>query len=102
MPVFEDDDNVVTDNKPKLKKPSFYTCVIFNDDFTPQDTVVHILVEVFKLSVDEATPIMKKVHRQGRANVGCYTWEIAEQKCYEAMSIARKDEYPLLLMLENI
>lgn len=103
MPIFEDDDgNVVTENKPKLKKPAFYTCIIFNDDFTPQDFVVEVLVKVFNLSVDEATPIMKKVHRHGKATVGCYTWEVAEHKCWESMGMARKHEYPLLLSPESI
>ena len=48
-------DLAVQDVTPKLKKPPLYKVVLLNDDFTPMDFVVDILVHFFSMSEENAT-----------------------------------------------
>ena len=35
---------VVTKTRPKTKKPSMYKVLMLNDDYTPMEFVIHVLV----------------------------------------------------------
>ena len=43
---------------------------MFNDDSTPMEFVVHILIAIFNKSQEEATEVMLQVHESGRAIAG--------------------------------
>lgn len=79
-----------------------YTCVILNDDYTPMVFVVQILCGIFNLNLDDATNLMMKVHKEGKANVGSYTFEVANHKADLAMGLAKKSEFPLQVIPEAI
>ncbi len=81
----------------RLKEPGRYVVIMFNDDFTPMDFVVNILETVFFKSQDEAALIMLRVHRQEKAVVGTYSYDIAKSKVEKAMERARSQKYPLKL-----
>lgn len=81
----------------RLKEPGRYVVIMFNDDFTPMDFVVNILETVFFKSQDEADLIMLRVHRQEKAVVGTYSYDIAKSKVEKAMERARSQKYPLKL-----
>ena len=49
---------VATKTRPKTKKPSMYRVVLMNDDYTPMEFVVSILMGIFKKTQEEATQIM--------------------------------------------
>lgn len=85
----------------KLKGPNKYNVIMLNDDVTPMDFVIQILVMIFRKTADEAKDIMLEVHEKGRCVVGSYTFEIAEQKCVETVSEARKSGYPLDITIEE-
>lgn len=93
------DDNVLT--KPKLAKPKLYAVVLHNDDFTPMDFVVLILERFFHKSGDEAHHLMMKVHVEGKAAVGVYTYEVAETKVDQCMTLAAKFQHPLMVTAEE-
>ena len=63
--------------------------------------VVGILTEIFKHSVSSAEKIMLTIHTEGSAIVGIYSYEIAEQKSVEAMTLSRNNGFPLQLKLEE-
>jgi len=45
-----DDGHLVLEQvKPKLKKPSMYQVIMYNDDFTPMEFVVEVLEMFFNL-----------------------------------------------------
>ena len=46
----------------RLKQPKQYKVVMYNDDFTPMDVVVEILIDVFRKNYEEAVAIMMTVH----------------------------------------
>ena len=50
----------------RLKQPKQYKVVMYNDDFTPMDVVVEILIDVFRKNYEEAVAIMMTVHKESR------------------------------------
>lgn len=79
----------------KSKKPKLYKVLILNDDFTPMDFVVHVLVKFFKKTEQESQKIMLEVHHQGSGIAGVYTKEIAETKVVSVNQYSKNHEYPL-------
>ena len=85
----------------KNKKPSLYKVVILNDDYTPMDFVIDILIRFFNKSKEEAIDIMLHVHKKGLGVCGVYTWEIAETKVVQVLSLAKERQHPLQCKVEK-
>lgn len=83
--------------KIKIKEPSKYKVIVINDDFTPMDFVVYVFVSIFNHREDTALQLTMKIHNEGSAVAGIYTYEIAEQKSIEATLLARQNGHPLTL-----
>ena len=77
-----------------------YRVVMLNDDYTPMEFVVEVLMQHFGMSEPRAVAVMLTVHTQGRAVIGAFTYDIAETKVSTVMSAARRHEYPLRCLLE--
>ncbi len=92
---------VVTDTKPKTKKPSLYKVLLLNDDYTPMEFVVYILERFFNKTRDDATRIMLHVHQKGVGVCGVYTYEVAETKVAQVMNFSRQNEHPLQCTMEK-
>ena len=92
---------VVTETKPKTKKPSLYKVLLLNDDYTPMEFVVYILERFFSKTRDEATHIMLHVHQKGVGVCGVYTYEVAETKVAQVMNFSRQNEHPLQCTMEK-
>ena len=95
------DTGVVTRVKPTTKKPSMYKVLLLNDDYTPMDFVVYVLVRFFNKQSEEATQIMLHVHQRGVGICGVYSYEVAETKVTQVMDFARQNEHPLQCTLEK-
>jgi len=85
----------------KLKTPSRYNVVILNDDSTPQEFVVNVLLTIFNRSTEQANSVMLEVHEKGRGIAGTYSYEVAEQKCVETITDARRHQFPLDVTIEK-
>jgi ATP-dependent Clp protease adaptor protein ClpS len=83
----------------KIKKPKRYCVVIYNDDVTPMQFVVDLLMNVFKHSHDQAQKLMMQIHTDNSAVAGTYSYEIAEQKAVDSTVLARNAGYPLIVKL---
>ena len=92
---------LLTEKKPKTKKPSLYKVLMLNDDYTPMEFVIEVLEKYFNKKREEATQIMLHVHQKGIGMCGIYTYEIAETKAVQVTNYARKYEHPLQLQLEK-
>ncbi len=90
----------VQKTKVKTVKPKLYHVVFLNDDFTPMDFVTEILQQIFDRTRPEAISITLEVHHNNKGIAGTYTYELAEQKIYEAMDLAKIHGYPLSLITE--
>ncbi len=92
---------VATKAKPKVKRPSLYRVLLLNDDYTPMEFVVHVLMNFFSKSEDSAHVIMLHVHKNGVGECGVFTYEVAETKVTQVMDFARKHQHPLQCIMEK-
>lgn len=81
-------------------EPGKYKVLVFNDNATPIEFVIVMLMKIFRHDEDSATDLTMKVHHDGSAVAGIYSYEIAEQKMSEAISLARAQGFPLVLKVE--
>ncbi len=102
MSMSDYDSNTITQTRSKVKKPSMYTAVFLNDDYTTQQFVVQVLIDIFNQSEQDAIVIMMKVHKEGKSNVGSYTFEVAEHKATQTVAFAQKSGFPLQVKIEPI
>jgi ATP-dependent Clp protease adaptor protein ClpS len=77
-----------------------YKVILHNDDYTPMDFVVSILVNIFHKGLNEAEELMLKVHEEGKAVCGVYVKDIAATKVTQVKEIARKNGFPLMATME--
>jgi len=87
--------------KVKISEPKNWKVILLNDDSTPMEFVISILVEIFKHTPDTARDIMLQVHETGSGIAGIYSFEIAEAKAVEATHQARTSGFPLQIKLEE-
>jgi len=87
-------------NNEELKPPPKYKVIVLNDNKTPVEFVIAMLISVFKHSQDNATALTLKIHNEGSAIVGLYTYEIAEQKMSDGINLARANGFPLEIKTE--
>ena len=92
---------VVTKTRPKTKRPNLYRVLLLNDDYTPMEFVVHVIMRFFQKSQDDATRIMLHVHNHGVGECGVFTYEVAETKVTQVMDFARKHQHPLQCVMEK-
>lgn len=78
-----------------FKEPPKFNVVFHNDDFTPMDFVVFVLVSIFSHDFASAEQIMLKVHIEGQGVAGSYSWDIAQSKRIKTIEMARNEGYPL-------
>ena len=94
-------DLAVAEAQTKVVPPPLYRVVLINDDFTPMEFVVDILESVFGMQRTRATQVMLEVHTKGKGICGVFTYEIAETKVAQVMTIANQHQHPLLCTMEE-
>ncbi|WP_416399409.1 ATP-dependent Clp protease adapter ClpS [Allohahella sp. A8] len=87
--------------KPALQRPAEYCVVMLNDDYTPMEFVVEVLMTFFGHNEAKATEIMLTVHTQGRAICGVYSKDVAETKAAQVNQYAAECEHPLVCEIER-
>ena len=80
---------------PELEQPRMFKVVLLNDDYTPMDFVIDVLMRFFNLDYEKATQIMLHVHTRGKGVCGVYSYQIAEAKAKIVNDFAREHEHPL-------
>ena len=93
--------SVVTRKKRKTKRPDLYRVLLLNDDYTPMEFVVHVVMRFFQKSQENAMQIMMHVHNHGAGECGVYTYEVAETKVTQVMDFSRKNQHPLQCVMEK-
>lgn len=88
-------------SKPKIKKPPLYKVLLLNDDYTPMEFVVLLLMRFFGMNQEKAEQIMIHVHTKGVGVCGIYPREIAETKVRLVMDFASENQHPLQCTLEK-
>ena len=87
--------------KQKITESDLYKVIFLNDNTTPMEFVIDVLCQIFKHSDTTARDLTVKIHDEGSAVVGVYTYEIAEQKGVEATNLSRSHGFPLQIKVEK-
>ena len=85
----------------KLAPAKLWKVIILNDNYTPIDFVVAVLVQLYGKSEDEAYAIANAVHVSGKGVAGIYTQEICLQKAADTCGIAKEHGHPLKAVAEE-
>ncbi|MBF0589969.1 MAG: ATP-dependent Clp protease adapter ClpS [Magnetococcales bacterium] len=94
------DSDLATQNRTEIQEPSFYKVMLLNDDFTPMDFVVELLMRHFRKSHEDAMRIMLEVHHDGRGLCGVFPRDLAETKVSQVNQYARDNDHPLKCAME--
>lgn len=102
-PPPQHDQETALDHKSATRtgEPPLYRVLLLNDDFTPMEFVVDLVMRFFNKSEEEATRIMLSIHHQGQGVCGLYPREIAETKVTEVNRFARSHGHPLKCSMER-
>ncbi len=101
-PEHERDHGVAVETgKPETARPPLYSVILLNDDYTPMDFVVDVLVRFFALDLERATQVMLHVHTRGRGVCGVFSREVAESKVAQVNEYSRLNQHPLLCTMEK-
>lgn len=87
--------------KQEITLPKKFKVIVLNDDATPMDWVIQLLVSIFKHSQETAKQLTLTIHNEGSGIAGIYSYEVAEQKSIEAVNISREHGFPLTFRLEQ-
>ena len=86
--------------RPKTKRPRLHKVILLNDDYTPREFVITVLKSIFRMSEDEAIPVMMTAHSKGVCVVAVYTKDVAETKATEGIDAGRMEGHPLMFTTE--
>ena len=87
--------------KEKVTEPPMYKVLLHNDDYTPREFVVDILISIFNKSMQDAIQLMWYVHKNGTGLIETYTYQVAETKIKQASALAREYGFPLKTTMEQ-
>lgn len=82
-------------------EPSKFKVIFLNDDKTPMQFVVDVLMNIFNHDSQTSEALTMRIHNEGSAVVGIYPYEIAEQKGIETTHLARQAGFPLNVKVES-
>ena len=100
MPVNNVATKTRTKVKPKTERPRLHKVILVNDDYTPREFVVSVLMAEFRMSEDQAYKVMITAHKRGVCVVAVYAKDIAETKATRGTEAGRRKGYPLLFTTE--
>ena len=86
----------------KLELPNKFEVLLLNDDYTSMDFVVDVLRRFFHKEFLAAEAIMLKIHIDGEAVCGIYSYDVAQTKVSQVIEYSRKNDQPLMLVLREI
>ena len=89
-------------SKQKLNKPKQFEVILLNDDYTTMEFVVEVLGRFFNKESLVAEAIMLKIHIDGEAVCGTYSYDVAQTKVTQVIDYSRKNEQPLMCVLREL
>lgn len=97
----ESEVSVLSSISTMIEPPKRYYVIMHNDDKTPFDFVIDVLVELYRHDEQTAADLANKIHLEEKAIVGMYNLEIAEQKIEETVRLSRANNFPLTVSLDQ-
>jgi ATP-dependent Clp protease adaptor protein ClpS len=88
--------------KQKLKIPNRFDVILLNDDYTSMEFVVDVLRRFFHKEFQAAEAIMLKIHIDGEAICGSYSYDVAQTKVKQVIEYSRENDQPLMAVLREL
>ncbi len=88
--------------KQKLKIPNRFDVILINDDYTSMEFVVDVLRRFFHKEFQAAEAIMLKIHIDGEAVCGSYSYDVAQTKVKQVIGYSRENDQPLMAVLREL
>ena len=89
-------------SKQKFKTPKRFDVILLNDDYTTMEFVVEVLRRFFHKESLVAEAIMLKIHIDGEAVCGTYSYDVAQSKVTQVVDYSRQKEQPLMCVLREL
>ena len=89
-------------SKQKLKIPNRFEVILLNDDYTSMEFVVEVIKRFFQKEFIAAEAIMLKIHIDGEAVCGTYSFDVAQTKVSQVIEYSRKNDQPLMAVLREV
>ena len=99
--IFNFDAELQIKEETEISEPKMVRVILHNDHYTTMEFVVEILVKIFHKPAQEATRIMRDVHRRGSGHCGVYSLDIARTKVSQVHALARQHDFPLRCSYEE-
>ena len=87
-------------DRQSVEPPKKFKVILHNDDYTPMEFVVDVLMDVFNYGTQKANQVMLQVHEQGKGIAGVYPKEIAWMRTKKCNKYAQQQGHPLLVTME--
>ena len=94
-------EGTIVETQKKVTEPPMYKVLLHNDDYTPREFVVEILMSIFNKSMNTAVHLMWHVHENGVGLIEIYTYQVAETKIKQTSALAREHGFPLKTTMEQ-
>lgn len=101
MGIKHEESGLATVEKTKTKPPKMYKVMLLNDDYTPFDFVIIVLMRFFAMAQQQAERVTMQVHTEGRGVCGIYTRDVADAKVRQVADFARQNQHPLACVMEE-
>lgn len=85
----------VDETKDDVHEPGMFHVIFLNDNYTPMDFVVEVLVKIFNKNENDAINVMMNIHNNGEGIAGTYVEDIAQTKSEIVKRIAKDNGFPL-------
>ena len=89
-----------TQEETEVRPPRRFNVLFHNDDYTPMEFVMEILIVLFNKSPQSALALTEEVHVKGKAVVATFPKNIAQMKVKQVLEAATMNEYPLKCTME--
>ena len=89
-------------SKQKLKIPNRFEVLLLNDDYTSMEFVVEVIKRFFQKEFIAAEAIMLKIHIDGEAVCGTYSFDVAQTKVSQVIGYSRKNDQPLMSVIREV
>jgi ATP-dependent Clp protease adaptor protein ClpS len=86
--------------RPSPQREPLYRILVHNDDVTPMEFVVHVLITIFLLPLSNAQYVMHTAHLTGLAYVQTLPHHEARRRINKAVFAARLMSLPLRFSME--
>lgn len=96
----DEESGISTIERVEVKRPKLFKVIMHNDDYTTMEFVIFCLQNFFGKSYEQAEQLMMKIHTEGFAICGVFTFEIAEAKSEKVMKAAEREGHPLRCSVE--